>query len=155
MEYTSLIHDFAERTLRNLEHIEKQERLGVDQVYPVTQLWNSLLGLVVAPRERDVALIPHARLDGPMTSDWSRLTTTFGPEPRTVQELFRNLRNSVAHFNVEFWPGSSGEIAWIHLWNNAPRGGPMIWKATISAPDLNALSKQLAHAYLECFAPAA
>jgi len=44
MEYTSLIHDFAERTLRNLEHIEKQERLGVDQVYPVTQLWNSLLG---------------------------------------------------------------------------------------------------------------
>jgi hypothetical protein len=50
-EYRDLIVDFAQRTLRNLDHVQAQARTGDEGVYPVTQLWNSLLGLIVLPHE--------------------------------------------------------------------------------------------------------
>jgi hypothetical protein len=34
MEYTDLIHDFAWRTLQNLDHMKEQEDLGNEGVYP-------------------------------------------------------------------------------------------------------------------------
>lgn len=58
MEYTNFIVDFARRTLLNLDYMQAQADRGVEDVYPVTQLWNSLLGLVVLPRELDVNSLP-------------------------------------------------------------------------------------------------
>ena len=46
MEYTNFIVDFARRTLLNLDYVQAQADRGVEDVYPVTQLWNSLLARV-------------------------------------------------------------------------------------------------------------
>lgn len=52
MEYHErFIIDFAKRTRANLEFIEQAKPSG-DQVFEVTQLVNSLLGLLVFSRER-------------------------------------------------------------------------------------------------------
>lgn len=44
-------HGFAQRTLKNLEYIEKRRKAG-DDVHVVTQRVLSLLGLVACPWER-------------------------------------------------------------------------------------------------------
>ena len=53
MEYDDVIADFAQRTLRNLDYLQHRVRDGDDGLYDVTQLWNSLLGLIVLPLETD------------------------------------------------------------------------------------------------------
>ena len=66
MEYQQVLEDFAERTLRNLERIRSIEdeerrngRLPKEfSVYAVTQQLNSLLGLIVFPKE--TYLFPEA-----------------------------------------------------------------------------------------------
>lgn len=59
MEY--FIADFADRTLANLEQVERMKRAGqfefnspgkTEKLYEVTQLINSFLGLVVLPTEK-------------------------------------------------------------------------------------------------------
>ena len=50
MEY--FISDFAQRTKTNLEIINEMEELSPQKPYEVTQLINSLLGLVVLPYEK-------------------------------------------------------------------------------------------------------
>ena len=52
MQYKDTVRDFAERTIKNLEAIEKMKNNNSNaDVYEVTQLINSLLGLLVLIRE--------------------------------------------------------------------------------------------------------
>ena len=56
MEYLqgkAFVGDFAKRTLANLNIIEQEIRENKD-AYEVTQLINSLLGLIVFPFERQI-----------------------------------------------------------------------------------------------------
>ncbi len=48
--YTDFVKDFAERSRLNLERLEANERCG-GQFYEVTQLINSLLGMLVFIQE--------------------------------------------------------------------------------------------------------
>ena len=81
MLYSDIITDFAYRTLRNLDSIQSQARDGDDGVYPVTQLWNSLLGLIVLPREVDLERIPRTGMselwsEGGLASPYPALSTS-------------------------------------------------------------------------------
>ncbi|WP_027862593.1 HEPN family nuclease [Marmoricola sp. URHB0036] len=155
MEYKHLIRDFASRTLENLDHIQAQEALGNHDVHPVTQLWNSLLGLVVAPREREVGLIPRTPMPKMRAQGWPKLSTLEGSEPEDLRDFLRYLRNAVAHFNVEFGADDGGEIEWVEIWNRKGASGPVTWKARISVEDLEQLARRIAAMYLGGFATSA
>lgn len=58
MEYSDVVKDFAERTLVNLRQIESLSESGYE-AYEVTQLINSLLGLLIFPKERFHESIPE------------------------------------------------------------------------------------------------
>ncbi|NMC57860.1 MAG: hypothetical protein GYA51_00475 [Candidatus Methanofastidiosa archaeon] len=58
MEYENLVVDFITRTKMNLEFIENQA-LKNNKVFEVTQLINSMLGLLVFPCETYINLIPQ------------------------------------------------------------------------------------------------
>ena len=66
MDYdkTNLVLDFARRTKKNLEFIEHsltRDRLNSENdVYEVTQLINSLLGLLVFPQQKFYDAIPSS-----------------------------------------------------------------------------------------------
>lgn len=49
MEYSVLVKDFAKRTRHNLEIIRAHKEQS-QEVYDVTQLVNSFLGLIVLPK---------------------------------------------------------------------------------------------------------
>ena len=57
MQYQDLVRDFARRTRTNLEFIRHARNHG-ESVYEVTQLVNSMLGLLVFPQQQYVDRIP-------------------------------------------------------------------------------------------------
>lgn len=62
MMYEEVIRDFALRTRKNLEAIETLQRLDAG-VFKVTQLINSMLGLLVFPQQEYVESIPRIPLE--------------------------------------------------------------------------------------------
>lgn len=155
VEYTDLVADYAERTLRNLEYIEFRAADN-EAVYPVTQLWNSLLGLIVLPRERDVGCIPETRMAELWAAGWP-LITVAGREHQTLRQLVRDLRNAITHFNVDFRAGSDREIEAVTVWvseldaDGRARLGERRWEGRMSIEDLRRLAGLIADVYLKQF----
>ena len=126
MDYQHLVRDFARRSRRNLDFIREARKRG-EEVYEVTQLVNSMLGLLVLPKERYLQNIPDVSLDDLRRDGW--------PEPvlngkfsrvTGLRDLVGALRHSVAHFNIEFTE-TGGEIDGIQMSNRY--GGTIRWQA--------------------------
>lgn len=132
------IIDFARRTRENLEYIEQAHANGA-KVYEVTQLCNSLLGLLVFPREYYMQSIPETPLGDLVEQGWPDIRTTHGELPQDdLRSLMQMLRNSIAHCNVEFCADDAGEIRGLKLWNR--RGRTTTWKAELTLNDLRTIA---------------
>ena len=122
----NIIKDFADRTLKNLEAIKKLKE-DRKKVYEVTQLVNSLLGLLVISHEKFFKLsiekikVDELRQKGCLIPD---ATLQNDQSNKTdyifLSDLIRNLRNSIAHFHVEIKPGDNNEIRSLHFRNMDP-----------------------------------
>jgi len=127
----TVVQDFARRTLANLEYIEAQRNNR--DVYEVTQLINSLLGLLVFPQQRfweRIKPVPLSELP------WAEFHMRTGHDRCTdLQQLVRYVRNSVSHFNVDFGR-ETGEIKQIEMWNYNPRTERVDWRADITVEGL-------------------
>lgn len=141
MEYKNLIIDFTERTKMNLTYIEemvnKNPALGI---YEITQLINSLLGLLVFPFEeykRENLIIPDKTIDTMEAEGWKvpKVVGDF-PQVQDLKELIRYLRNSVAHFNIKFLTDENQQISGLKVWNINPKTEIMYWNAELSVSDL-------------------
>ena len=95
MEYlkgNAFLGDFAERTIVNLEMIEKSS-----SSYEVTQLINSLLGLIIFPKERN--------WDMQYSTGWNSVLhkyVVYSKKSMTDSNLMRNLRNAIGHSHITF-----------------------------------------------------
>ena len=119
-----LVRIFSERTLINLEYIEQKCHAG-EQVYDATQLINSLLGLIVFPKERDFMRIPEIPLDD--LEGWPHVEKT--GTCSNLRDFCRRMRNAVAHCNIlllgsELIEGvkfqnknKNGNVTWEHDFN--------------------------------------
>lgn len=143
MEYKDLIRDFANRTYQNLKTIEDLHAQG-DRVYEITQLINSMLGLVVLPKERDLLATREDRdkpLEELVAEGWPELNPTVrAKNVRTLGDFTRFLRNSVAHFNWEVVSHGSGTIDALKLWNDYD--GHTTYEVTLTVTQLRTLLQQ-------------
>jgi len=141
MDYQHLVRDFAKRTRHNLEVIRKRCPAQGDEVYEVTQLINSMLGLLVLPKERYYESIPTTPLEQLRADGWPApvLDGEF-KSPKHLRDLVRLLRNSVAHFNVEF-VAPTGEIKGVIL-SNKCNCGNVTWRASLSLDDLEQITSK-------------
>ena len=118
MEYTNLVVDFIQRTRVNLEFIEQAHRNDPSaNVYEVTQLINSLLGLIVFPNEQYYINIPETPLSELQEQGWKipKASGNF-KQVQNLRKLMRYMRNAISHSNLEFI--SNGyELTGIRLWN--------------------------------------
>ncbi len=155
MNYSDLITDFATRTLTNLDLVKDAVAQGNPDAYEVTQLWNSLLGLIVAPRETDMGRLPQTPLAKLYATGWPDITTKGQLEAETLRGLVGTLRHAVAHFNVEFHPDADGEIREVSLWNEKTlRGQPLPgrphrWDGRVNVDELERLARLISATYLE------
>ena len=132
-----LLLDYAHRTKKNLEFIEETVRADSDkEVYEVTQLVNSLLGLLVFPFEKMRSQIPNKSLNELKLEGWivPEVIGSF-PQVKNLYQLIRTLRNAVAHFNIEFFADSNNQIKGGVVWN-VNRDDQIDWKAKMSIAEL-------------------
>jgi hypothetical protein len=104
MEYQNLVRDFATRTLKNLEAIEAAvARDSEAELYEVTQLINSMLGLLVFPEQKYLNNIPKTGIEDLRDRGWPvpKMKGT-PPHANDLRDLVRCLRNGISHCNLEF-----------------------------------------------------
>ena len=156
MEYNDdLISDFASRTLKNLDFVQQQVRNGNKDLYDVTQLWNSLLGLIVLPLETDKSRIPATSMADLESQGWPRLTKNTR-DHESLHNLVNHLRNAVAHANVRFIPRSRSDrqIKSVELWNEHPPGN-VRWSGQATVEELDRFVRLIAVLYRDTYAETA
>ena len=140
MNYEDVIRDFAERTGKNLHMIEQLQAEG-REAYEVTQLVNSMLGLLVFPQQQYVNRIPETPLEELKRDGWPVPKCRIGPDQvQNLNQLIRYLRNAIAHFNIEFIGDNRNQLELLKVWNN--RGGVKTWEAELTVSDLRGIAKR-------------
>ena len=100
MSNFDLEDEFIARTQKNLRAIECLKEKG-GEVYEVTQLLNSMLGLLIFPRARFFEKIQDKSWDLMDKEGWP-LPSGDKAHVSDLEELIRHMRNAVAHckFNL-------------------------------------------------------
>jgi hypothetical protein len=149
MNYDNLLHDFAQRTQKNLLFIECHINDPDYEVYEVTQLINSMLGLLVFPQQYYIRHIPQVSLAELMQMGWPEVRVTsdikaskFYRPCTNLRELVRYLRNSISHFNIQFLSDANGKITGIRVWNTDTwlKDKPKTWEADLDLETLRILT---------------
>jgi hypothetical protein len=140
MMYEEVIRDFARRARKNLEVID---RLHAErhEVYEVTQLVNSTLGLLVFPQQEYVDQIPHTPLAELERDGWPipKVKGQFH-QVKDLNQLIRYLRNAIAHFNIRFIGDGRNEISFLKVWHEDR--GKKTWEAELSVGDLRGIAER-------------
>jgi len=132
MEYREIVRDFAKRTRSNLDLLRELQRENPEkEIYEVTQLMNSMLGLLVFPQQNYVNKISKTPLSELEENGWP-VPHIVGQyqQVRNLNQLVRYLRNAIAHFNIKFQVDDDYEICGLHVWNEYE--GRTTWKAGLS-----------------------
>lgn len=140
---TVLVKDFATRTRKNLETIrELKDSDAEGEIYEVTQLINSLLGLLVFPRQEFMTAIPRTSLSDLEEAGWSIPTVVgSGPQVTDLNQLVSYLRHAISHFNLRFLDDGNNKIAGLEVWNENPPGNE-IWRAQLTLDELENICKK-------------
>ena len=138
MNYESVIRDFAERTRKNLRAIEDLQAKG-GEAYEVTQLVNSMLGLLVFPRERFIDQIPQTSLSDLEADGW--------PVPKVVGDFPQAKRPSRADpLSPQCDRSLQYRIHWRKRSNLSGCGirktSRTTWKAEIGLKELRAIAER-------------
>ena len=101
MSNFDLEDEFIARTQKNLIAIECLKEEGVE-VYEVTQLLNSMLGLLIFPKERRLYEKIQPKSWDTMVEEGWPLPSGDNAHVSDLEELIRHMRNAVAHckFNL-------------------------------------------------------
>ncbi len=136
MKYEELVKDFTLRTKKNLSFI-KQALSEDKEVYEVTQLINSMLGLFVFPQQKFYNKIPKTPLSELEKSGWPvpRVKEKY-IQAKDLKTLARYLRNGIAHFNLRFTE-SDGHVDGLIIWNE--RNRKKNWEAEIKIDELEGI----------------
>lgn len=135
--------EFARRTLKNLRYLEDAHKRGED-VHIVTQLANSLLGLIVFPWEKNfVSRIETLAVADFAAKGWPNWNVTLG-SCSTLGELARHVRNAVAHGHIFYSSdGYSDFTVVLTVTDCHPKSGTPHWRASIRAEDLRRFCERL------------
>ncbi len=100
--YTNIETDFIERTIRLIDQYnELITDLNFDDQLNYTLTINCLLGLIVMPKEKVISYIPNDVITNAYKTDLGFNQSTIGSGITRFKEFIIQLRNSVAHFNIE------------------------------------------------------
>ena len=141
----------VERSSKNLVHMRNARRNGED-VHEVTHLFNSFLGLIVIPweRQQEIAVDLNTSIEDLCDQGWPRfdvLIDEYSHKTENLKALVNHLRNAVAHGRFRFEGiGSASadsldpsEIKVILSDQTTPSKTKPVrhWKVEISGDDLN------------------
>lgn len=122
MEYKDFEYDFVERTLRNIEWIEKQNSIVKDDptsmtFYEFTNLINQCLGLI---------LLPSQFSNSTFLANFTQELIHYGVEDnivnkikgnkdKTLSNILRHLRNGIAHGHIQQYSANNHDITDVRI----------------------------------------
>ena len=136
MSNFDLEDEFIARTQKNLIAIECLKEKGVE-VYEVTQLLNSMLGLLIFPKERLFEKIKNKSWDTMVEEGWP-LPSGDNAKVSDLEQLIIIMRNAVAHCNFNVIT-KDDEISSIEFSNFNPRDNQRkqpLWKGEYDVASL-------------------
>jgi hypothetical protein len=139
MEPEDLVRELAKRTQINLDLVTRAERQG-SEAFPTTQLMNSLLALLVVPRQH--LAIPKTRLSELIAAGWRLPRDSIGRR-ENLKQLVDYLRHAVCHGNIRFI-NEDREITGIIFWNKPSDNAPVDWQASLTMEDLQDFVRRFA-----------
>ncbi len=147
MVYKDLVRDFIERTKANLVLVRSAVNTG-QKAYEVTQLINSMLGLLVFPKEEFYNEIPNKKLADLEREGWP-IPQVRGnyPQVKNLKQLARYLRNGISHFNLRFTE-TGGHVDGLIIWN-VPPNGKKNWKAELKIEELEGITDKFTQLLLK------
>jgi len=141
MEYKTLVKDFIDRTEHNLKIIEAMKRDG-DEVFEITQLINSLLGLLILPQQNFFDNIPTDSIEEARNQGWKIPDPLDGfNQANNLRDYLRYLRNGIAHFNIEFISNNE-EISGIQIWNQ-PQKSAINWRINLKVDEIKSITNKI------------
>lgn len=150
MEYQDLVTDFIKRTQHNLSLVRGHATAN-KEAYEVTQLINSMLGLLVLPQQICFGKIPQLTMNELRELGWPEpaLKGEYG-ELSDLRELLNHLRNSITHFNMMFTE-TGGVLDGVAIWNHkgGKRENPKNWQVTLGLDELMTVTNRLIDLILE------
>ncbi len=144
--YKDILSEFIKRSKDNLESIQKlanEEKLaGISEkdksAFEVTQLINSLLGLVVLPQQRLFDKIPKTSFDNLRNAGWPSdflKPSTRNDLDNNLRSLSICLRNGITHFNIEAIE-QTGEISGVIICDKKTPKCPPHWEVILTLSEL-------------------
>ncbi|NIJ55423.1 HEPN family nuclease [Dyadobacter arcticus] len=101
--YRNVEIDFIERTLELISQYEGLlYRFKFDKQFNYTLLTNCLLGIIVFPKEKAISFLPKDRITEKLRVTMGINESTINKDYVDLQSFVYALRNSIAHFNIEF-----------------------------------------------------
>jgi len=145
---------FARRTKRNLDFIQQASGDPKLQVFEVTQLVNSLLGLLLFPRSHTWGYLRSYKLDQLDPQDWPNLTNQSTVHDKllvdNLEQVLQEMRNAVAHNDLSFIPDRNNDIERIVFRNENSKGFDYPyreWSLELTLPELRLLLNSLLSLY--------
>ncbi|PME63411.1 hypothetical protein BCV33_18925 [Vibrio lentus] len=100
--YVNLEVDFIQRTLALMEQYDGFiEGIDFNEQYNYTLTINCFLGIIVMPKERVIEQIPELPLTAELREQLGIINTTIQGNITNLKQFIHQLRNSIAHFNIE------------------------------------------------------
>lgn len=136
-----------DRTIRNLRAAEEIAGEDPRRFFEITQLVNSVIGMLIFPAEEALSALPEDLLLRPVANAHPRVLHGDKDTFALIGPALRKLRNSFAHFNIEF-ENQNNQIVGLYAWSyRSPEASEPEWVAYISVEDLRALLKQGCEAF--------
>ena len=128
------VRDLMDRTLFNLDFVKRQAR--ENGPYEFTQLLNSCLAVICHPWEKIRDEVENWDWIQAKACGWEPLPLARPSDktPSSFYDELRQLRNGLAHGNLELYSGSNGQIHGVHIWNELK--GTRTWGTMLTAKEL-------------------
>ena len=101
--YKNLEIEFIARTLKILNQYNSiLYKIDEHERYESTLLVNTLLGLIIFPKEKTISYLPKNRLNQELLNEMGIFNSKINDDLKSLKDLIIEIRHSVAHFNIEF-----------------------------------------------------
>ncbi len=146
MEFTEkYLKDFIERTDVNLDFI-RAAHANDKKVFEVTQFINSMLGLLVFPKERLDDLIDKKKpLNTYRQDGWEIPEPTIGDKPywNNLYDFIRHMRNGVSHSHIKFSSNDNKEVSGMTIWDTPSGSNNKNWEVNFTIEQLKFFTEKM------------
>ncbi|WP_325645975.1 HEPN family nuclease [Humidesulfovibrio sp.] len=132
-----IMQEFAARTRKNILHIKTGKERFRHDVFEVTEVFNSLLSLIVLPEALKLDPPLNTALERLSRDRWPEAIINLSPPFPSLGVFLYCMRHSIAHGDFAFRPGRDGEIASVEFGGSCrlPRN-PTEWLLELTVDDL-------------------